>query len=74
MGELQEKDMDSFKSRRSRARVEPVNGRIYRTKQDESLLVLGVRAGGVFVEFADGRFRHISYREWDKLNPNPARC
>lgn len=55
-------------------RAKPVNGKIYRTSQDESLLVLGVRPGSVFVEFADGSFRRISEQEWQKLNPNPSRC
>jgi hypothetical protein len=54
--------------------VKPINGKIYRTAGDESLLVLGVRSGSVFVEFADGRFRHMSYHEWERLHPNPSRC
>jgi len=54
--------------------VKPVNGRIYRTADDESLLVLGVRPGSVFVEFADGSFRRISEQEWRRLYPNPSRC
>jgi len=74
MGKLQEMNMGSSKMNSNGTRVVPVNGRIYRTAGDESLLVLGVRTGGVFVEFADGRLKHISYREWDSLNPNPARC
>ncbi len=54
--------------------IRPVNGKIYRTEGDESLLVLGVRSNTIFVEFADGRFRNISYHEWERLNPNPSRC
>lgn len=54
--------------------VEPVNGEIYRTSEDKSLLVLGVRPGSVFVEFADGSFRRMSEKEWRRLNPNPSRC
>lgn len=52
----------------------PVSGKIYRTAGDESLLVLGVGTGKVFVEFADGRFQHISEQEWHKLHPNLSRC
>lgn len=52
----------------------PVSGEIYRTADDESLLVLGVKPGRVFVECADGSFRHLSEQEWRRLNPNPARC
>ena len=52
----------------------PVSGEIYRTSDDESLLVLGVRPGRVFVECADGSFRHITEQEWRQLNPNPAPC
>ncbi len=66
--------MEAMQMKRAEPRVKPVNGRIYRTAGDESLLVLGVDSGSVFVEFADGRFRHVSYREWEKLNPNPSRC
>lgn len=55
-------------------RVKPINGKIYRTEGDESLLVLGVHSSSVFVEYADGRFRNISYREWERMNPNPSRC
>lgn len=53
---------------------QPVSGRIYRTSGDESILVLGVRKGSVFVECADGSFKHISEQEWQRLNPNPSRC
>jgi hypothetical protein len=66
--------MEAMNMKRAAQRVKPVNGRIYRTAGDESLLVLGVDSASVFVEFADGRFRHVSYREWEKLNPNPSRC
>lgn len=55
-------------------RGEPVTGKIYRTAGNESMLVLGVRSGRVFVEYADGRFRRLSQREWEALNPNPSRC
>jgi hypothetical protein len=66
--------MEAINMKRGESRVKPVNGKIYRTKGDESLLVLGVRSSTIFVEFADGRFRHMSYREWEQLNPNPSRC
>ncbi len=55
-------------------KIEPVSGRIYRTSRDESLLVLGVKPGSVFVEFADGSFRRMSESEWLQLNPNPSPC
>jgi len=54
--------------------VKPVNGKIYRTSNDQSMLVLGVKSGKVFVEFADGSFRSMSEREWQQLHPNPSRC
>jgi hypothetical protein len=66
--------MEARQISQGEARVKPVNGKIYRTAGDESLLVLGVHSGSVFVEFADGRFRNMSYRDWEKLNPNPSRC
>ena len=66
--------MEARSLKQSLPRVKPVNGRIYRTEGNESLLVLGVRSATVFVEFADGRFRHMSFNEWEKLNPNPSRC
>ncbi|MGM0595144.1 MAG: hypothetical protein ACQETD_11480 [Pseudomonadota bacterium] len=52
----------------------PKSGTIYRTVGGESLLVLGVRQGRVFVECPDGSFRHISEGEWQRLSPAPARC
>jgi hypothetical protein len=54
--------------------VEPINGKIYRTSHDESMLVVGVKAGKILVEFADGRLMRLSDREWQQLNPNPSRC
>lgn len=55
-------------------KVLPINGKIYRTSLNESFLVLGVRAGKILVEFADGRFMRLNQAEWQKLNPNPSRC
>jgi hypothetical protein len=66
--------MEAVSMNMGEPRVKPINGKIYRTAGDESLLVLGVRSSSVFVEFADGRFRSMSYREWEKMNPNPSRC
>lgn len=54
--------------------TEPVHGRIYRSVEGESLLVLGVRSGAIFVEYADGRFCRLSHREWEALQPTPAPC
>ncbi len=66
--------MEARLAKAGESRVRPVNGKIYRTEGNESLLVLGVHTSSVFVEFADGRFRHMSYHEWERLNPNPSRC
>ena len=66
--------MDAMHLKCAESWAKPVNGKIYRTAGDESLLVLGVDSGSVFVEFADGRFRHMSHREWEQMNPNPSRC
>ncbi len=66
--------MEARYAKTGESRVRPVNGKIYRTEGNESLLVLGVHTSSVFVEFADGRFRHMSYHEWERLNPNPSRC
>jgi hypothetical protein len=54
--------------------VAPIHGKIYRTSRDESFLVLGIRAGKILIEFADGRFMRLNDTEWQKLNPNPSRC
>jgi hypothetical protein len=48
---------------------EPVKGAIYRTRNNESLMVLGVRNDRVFVEFADGRHQSIDRNEWERQKP-----
>lgn len=53
---------------------EPVHGEIYRTRNDESLMVLGVRKERIFVEYADGRHGKLSRKEWSSLQPSPSRC
>lgn len=53
---------------------DPVHGAIYRTRSNESLMVLGVRKDKIFVEYADGRHGHLSWRDWDQLQPHPSRC
>ncbi len=54
--------------------IDPVNGSIYRTFNDESLMVLNVREDRIFVEYADGRHGNVTWREWEKLKPSPAQC
>ena len=55
-------------------KVKPINGKIYRTAGNESILVLGVKAGKILVEYADGRFMTLNDAEWQGLKPNPSRC
>jgi hypothetical protein len=54
--------------------ADPVHGGIYRTSKNESLMVLGVRKDKIFVEYADGRHGHLSWRDWERLHPSPSRC
>lgn len=54
--------------------IDPVQGTIYRTFKNESLMVLGVRKDRIFVEYADGRHGHLSWHEWHRLHPSPAPC
>jgi hypothetical protein len=59
---------------RNDLRVEPVHGAIYRTHNNESVMVLGVRRDRIFVEYADGRHGNLSWREWNSLRPSPSAC
>lgn len=54
--------------------VKPMHGGIYRTAGNESIVVLKVHKERIFVEYADGRHGHLSWRDWSAMSPVPAVC
>ena len=52
----------------------PEVGGIYRDGEDRSMLVLGVSAAQVFVEFPDGHTGKFDKARWQRLAPTPSRC
>lgn len=53
---------------------EPQTGNIYRDAANRSFVVLRVRPGGVFVEYADGTTRSVSSKGWSLMRAKPAVC